>query len=396
MPPFGLFSAGLPCLPYCTEANSDTNAIEFTGLLLVAPTEGVRRRGEEGFVHLAFGRRLLVLRRQTSPTRFLRMTRPGIGLVKKLTGLSHSNTGSSQSRTPVCLVLGGTGLLGKALQATVHALEEQAGDLEGYRFVFVGSRDADLRLWSETQLLFQKHQPSAIIHLAAKEAFLRENLLISTNVIPRAVFCLSTCAYPEAVPKLPLVEEYLHIAPAHPSNEGYAAAKRLLEQQVRFSRQRLEEENPGQSFTWICVIPCNLYGPHDNFNLNTAHVLPALVHKALLAKQSDGKLVVRGTGRTLRQFLFSDDAARLLLLLLVKREIPQTHCLLNMCPDLEDSEISISNLALIIKQCSGLEGPLEFDEVAPEGVLRKASSVTDPEQPNPAAGLIGSSKLWLM
>ncbi|XP_026193362.1 GDP-L-fucose synthase [Cyclospora cayetanensis] len=278
------------------------------------------------------------------------MTRPGIGLVKKLTGLSHSNTGSSQSRTPVCLVLGGTGLLGKALQATVHALEEQAGDLEGYRFVFVGSRDADLRLWSETQLLFQKHQPSAIIHLAAKvgglydnmqnnEAFLRENLLISTNVvnaareakIPRAVFCLSTCAYPEAVPKLPLVEEYLHIAPAHPSNEGYAAAKRLLEQQVRFSRQRLEEENPGR----------------------------------------DGKLVVRGTGRTLRQFLFSDDAARLLLLLLVKREIPQTHCLLNMCPDLEDSEISISNLALIIKQCSGLEGPLEFDEVAPEGVLRK-------------------------
>ncbi|CDJ35998.1 GDP-L-fucose synthetase, putative [Eimeria mitis] len=280
-----------------------------------------------------------------------------------------------------------TGLLGKALRATVEELEEQAGDLEGYHFVFVGSKDADLRVWQETEALFQKYQPSAIIHLAAKvgglyenmrnnESFLRENVLINTNVVraalearvPRAIFCLSTCAYPETVPKLPLVED---LAPSHPSNEGYAAAKRLLEQQVRFSRQQLQEGNPGHSFVWICVLPCNLYGPHDNFEVNTAHVLPALVHKTEIAKRNATPLIVRGKGAALRQFLFSDDAARLLLLLLVKRHIPETHTLLNMCPDLEDSEISIGDLALIIKRCAQFDGPIEFDDTAPEGVLRK-------------------------
>lgn len=316
------------------------------------------------------------------------MTRPGLGLVRKLTGLAHS--GSSGSRNHVCLVLGGTGLLGRALQATVEELEEQASDLDGYHYVFVGSHDADLRDWRETEGLFHKHQPSAIIHLAAKvgglyenmranEAFLRDNVLINTNVVRaaveakvrRAIFCLSTCAYPETVPTRPLVEEYLHLAPPHPSNEGYASAKRLLEQQVRFGRQRLQEEHPGESFVWMCVIPCNLYGPHDNFDLNTAHVLPALVHKAELAKRNGEALTVRGTGRAERQFLFSDDAARLLLLLLVKRRVPETHCLLNMCPDLDHSEVSIAKLALMIKRCSDFDGPIEFDEAAPEGVLRK-------------------------
>ncbi|CDJ60579.1 GDP-L-fucose synthetase, putative [Eimeria maxima] len=355
---------------------------------------------------------------------------------------------STQS-TPVCLVLGGTGLLGRALRATVEELEEQAGDLEGYHFVFVGSKDADLRSWPETESLFQKYQPSALIHLAAKvgglyenmrnnEAFLRENVLINTNVVRaavearvhRAIFCLSTCAYPETTPQLPLVEEYLHLSPSHPSNEGYAAAKRLLEQQVRFSRQQLQENNPGQTFVWICVLPCNLYGPFDNFELNTAHVLPALVHKTEIAKRDGTPLIVRGKGAALRQFLFSDDAARLLLLLLVKRQIPETHTLLNMCPDLQDSgtavlsrglldsararfivtsirdgvgneeagsanicevancpslthlpvvtmrvdvsaEISIEDLALMIKRCAQFDGPIEFDEAASEGILRK-------------------------
>ncbi|KAL8448227.1 hypothetical protein Emag_003995 [Eimeria magna] len=197
-----------------------------------------------------------------------------IRMVKKLT---RSHGRHSSSRNATCLVLGGTGLLGKALLERVKELNEEAGDLDGYGFVFASSTDADLS----------------------------DNVLINTNVvqaaieakIPRAIFCLSTCAYPENVPQLPLVEEYLHLAPPHPSNEGYAAAKRLLEQQVRFGRERLQAENPG----------------------------------------SGGMVTVRGTGQAYRQFLFSDDAARLLLLLLVKREIPENYCLLNMCPDLDDS-----------------------------------------------------------
>ncbi|CDJ53621.1 GDP-L-fucose synthetase, putative [Eimeria brunetti] len=304
------------------------------------------------------------------------MTRHGLGFVRRLTAITHGYT--SHPHTPVCLVLGGTGLLGMALRATVEELEEHAGDLEGYHFIFVGSKEADLRVWHDTEALFQKYQPSAIIHMAAKvgglyenmrnnERFLRDNVLINTNVVraalearvPRAIFCLSTCAYPEKTPQLPLIEEYLHLAPSHPSNEGYAAAKRLLEQQVRFSRQQLQEENPGQSFVWICVLPCNLYGPHDNFELNSAHVLPALVHKAEVAKRDGTPLLVRGKGAALRQFLFSEDAARLLLLLLVKRQIPESHTLLNLCPDLDDSEVSIRDLAMIIKRCAQLEGPIE-------------------------------------
>ncbi|KAL8449056.1 hypothetical protein Emed_003408 [Eimeria media] len=300
-----------------------------------------------------------------------------IRMVKKLTRGHGRHSGS---RNATCLVLGGTGLLGKALLERVKELNEEAGDLDGYGFVFASSTDADLRIWPQTVALFQKHQPSAIIHLAAKvgglydnmrnnEVYLSDNVLINTNVvqaaieakIPRAIFCLSTCAYPENVPQLPLVEEYLHLAPPHPSNEGYAAAKRLLEQQVRFGRERLQAENPGDSFKWMCVIPCNLYGPHDNFALNTGHVLPALVHKTALAQRSGGMVTVRGTGQAYRQFLFSDDAARLLLLLLVKREIPENYCLLNMCPDLDDSEF---------------DGEIEFEAGAPEGIFRKPADNT--------------------
>ncbi|KAL8427619.1 hypothetical protein Efla_005794 [Eimeria flavescens] len=299
-----------------------------------------------------------------------------IKIVKKL---ARAHGRHSAAKNSVCLVLGGTGLLGKALLERVKELDEQAGDLDGYGFVFASSSDADLRVWHETVALFSKHQPSAIIHLAAKvgglydnmennEVYLSDNVLINTNVVqaaieakvPRAIFCLSTCAYPENVPQLPLVEEYLHLAPPHPSNEGYAAAKRLLEQQVRFGRERLQAENPGDSFVWMCVIPCNLYGPHDNFSLKTAHVLPALVHKTALAQRDGGMVTVRGTGQACRQFLFSADAARLLLLLLVKRELPEDYCLMNMCPDLEDGEVSIKNLAAIVKKCSDFDGEIEL------------------------------------
>jgi len=103
----------------------------------------------------------------------------------------------------------------------------------------------------------------------------------------------------------PLTEDVLHAGPPHPSNEGYAYAKRMMD-----VHSRILEQEGIQS---ICLIPTNIYGPNDNFNLNDAHVMPALIHRCYLAKKSDTPFVVKGTGKPIRQFIHSRDLAKIIL-----------------------------------------------------------------------------------
>lgn len=278
--------------------------------------------------------------------------------------------------SPVVLVTGGTGLVGKAIEAV-------ASQFEGYSYYYASSKDADLRDAVSTAALFDRVQPAAVIHLAARVGglfanmadnlgFFEDNLAINTNVvknchrlkIERAVFCLSTCVFPSDAP-LPIKEESLHMGPPHFSNEGYAYSKRMLECLVRYYRNAFNYTN------WVCVIPTNIYGPHDNFNLKDAHVIPALIHKAVISKEEGKALVVAGSGTPLRQFIYSNDLARIILILLLRNGAHKHPAVI--CCDME-CEISINYVAGKIIAAVGNEEGLVNDASKADGIFRKPAS----------------------
>jgi GDP-L-fucose synthase len=220
------------------------------------------------------------------------------------------------------LVTGGSGLVGKALRKVKN----------DYFMIFLDSKMCDLRNYNETLLVFKEINPYAIIHLAAcvgglyknmsqKVKMLEDNLLINTHVIKAAhesgiqtvIACLSTCVFPELVfPESDsglLNERLLHNGPPHPSNEGYAYAKRIMDTHCKVYRETFDRR-------YFCIIPTNIYGPHDNFHLEDAHVIPALIHKCYLAKKANIPFEIRGTGKPLRQFVYSIDLAHIILQLL--------------------------------------------------------------------------------
>jgi GDP-L-fucose synthase len=193
----------------------------------------------------------------------------------------------------IVLVTGGTGLVGKAIEAVVKADPLCVDDV----WHFASSRDADLRDREQTRALFARVQPTHVIHLAAmvgglfrnmkyKVEFYRENVLINDNVmeccrefkVAKLVSCLSTCIFPDKT-TYPIDETMVHSGPPHPSNEGYAYAKRMID-----VMNKCYKEEYGCNFT--SVIPTNIYGPEDNFSIDDGHVIPGLIHKCYLAKKN--------------------------------------------------------------------------------------------------------------
>jgi len=259
------------------------------------------------------------------------------------------------------LVTGGSGLVGKAIERKV-----QGGRfLEmGIQFVFLSSKEADLRNITETRQIFEQYNPTYVIHLAArvgglyknlvsKVEMLSENLSINQNVlqcchefgVTRCVNVSSTCAFPNEIANYPLKEEDMHSGPPHPSNEGYAYAKRVSEVLMR-------AYNEQYGHRYVTVIPTNVYGPHDNFDIEDAHVVPGLIHKCYKAKLQGTNLTICGSGKPLRQFIFSDDLAELLLWTLLQYTGSDS---LILAPDRVD-EVMISDLACLIAQS------MKFDE----------------------------------
>ena len=217
------------------------------------------------------------------------------------------------------LVTGGYGLVGRAIENL------RQGD---YYFIFLNSKMCDLTNYTETLNFFQELKPDIIIHLAAcvgglfknmsqRVKMFEENVLMNTHVIKIAhligvqdlIACLSTCVFPE---NEFLTEDMLHDGPPHPSNEGYAYAKRMLEVHCRLYRDQF-----GRNYN--CIIPTNIYGPHDNFNLEDSHVIPALIHKCYLAIKNNTPFEIKGSGKPLRQFIYSMDLAKIIFILLEKK-----------------------------------------------------------------------------
>lgn len=275
------------------------------------------------------------------------------------------------SRKEIVLVTGGSGLVGNAIKAKCERYSE-------YEFIFLSSKDGDLTDMVQTATIFETYCPTIVIHLAAcvgglyknmnnKAEMFVKNIAINYNVlkcahemnVKKLIACLSTCIFPDEIKQYPIEENMLHDGPPHNSNYTYAYAKRMLEIHCRAYR-----ENYGSNF--ICVTPTNIYGPHDNFHLEDAHVLPALIHRCFLSKRENKDFVVRGTGKAIRQFIFSEDLAENILFILKHSDEPNT-----ILSGPEESSISIKDVAMIIAKEYDYMDRLVFDESYADGQLMK-------------------------
>jgi GDP-L-fucose synthase len=274
------------------------------------------------------------------------------------------------------LVTGGNGLVGSAIKAISFLYEK-------HDFVFISSKDCDLTNYNETFNLFEKIKPDYVIHLAAcvgglfknmkqKVNMFETNILINLNVlkcshehkVKKVVSCLSTCIFPDNT-TYPINESMLHNGPPHFSNDAYAYAKRMLEIQ-----SRAYQEQYGDNF--ICVIPTNIYGENDNFSLEDGHVIPALIHKCYKAKKEKEHFVVSGSGKPLRQFIYSKDLAKLIIWSLFEYN-EKDSIILSVG---EKDEISIKDVATLIAKELNYEYMMKFDETKPDGQFKKTADNT--------------------
>jgi GDP-L-fucose synthase len=178
--------------------------------------------------------------------------------------------------------------------------------------------------------------------------------------VEKLVSYISTCVFPD-VAIYPLSSSALHDGAPHPSNLGYAYAKRMLDIQSKVYRQEF-----GVNF--LTLVPTNIYGPGDNWDINTGHVVPSLIHKIHQAKKSNEPLMVWGTGSPLREFIYSDDIARLTVFALDEYESEEPLILSNSI------EISIRNLVRNIAELMDFKGDIEWDSSKPDGQARKPSN----------------------
>lgn len=200
--------------------------------------------------------------------------------------------------------------------------------------------------------------------------FFDDNIKMNMNILDackhdnlKLVSVLSTCVYPDApYVKYPLTEDQLHLGPPHPSNFGYAYAKRMLEVQSRAYRQQ-------HGCNFISVVPNNLYGPNDNYDLSGGHVIPALIRKFHEAKIFGYNHVdIWGSGKPLREFTFARDAAEIILWLAENYNGEEPINIGN------PEQVSIMSLAHMIAEEVGYEGGGNFDRSKPDGQYQKPSS----------------------
>lgn len=278
---------------------------------------------------------------------------------------------SEQSNKPKLLVTGGTGMVGTAINSVL--------DHTKYETLFLSSKQCDLTNYQETLSFFQKFKPDYVIHLAANVGGLyknmnegvqlyEQNMDINQNVIKAAyatnvkklVATLSTCIFPDKT-TYPIDETMLHDGPPHYSNAGYAYAKRMLEVQTRIYNEQYDTN-------YVCVIPTNIYGENDNYNLQNAHVIPALIHKCYLAKKVGTPFIVKGTGKPLRQFVYSKDLARLMIWTLEEYDDKSP---LILAPT---KEYTIREVAEQIATVFKYKDLLKFDPSYSDGQYKKTAS----------------------
>lgn len=266
------------------------------------------------------------------------------------------------------LVTGANGMLGRCLK------EQTISDPN--KWIWLNGRsECDLTDHTQVNGVFNTYKPDIVIHLAAavgglyfnekhNAKMLRDNIMMNTNVIDccynfgvkKAIFILSSCIYPSNPTKYPMDESMIDEGPPHPTNEGYAYAKRVMWSMVKHYRQDYDLD-------YRCLIPVNLYGPHDTFDQEKGHAIPGI-----MMRFHNGDYTCRGTGRPLRQFLYTPDLARIIMKTLHEDKVPDMIC--------AGQELTIGTMAGTMAEIMGKSAnDVKFQPNYTDGCMRK--TVTD-------------------
>jgi len=272
------------------------------------------------------------------------------------------------------LVAGGTGLAGSAIVRELGRVNKKV--------IGISSKEVNLLDRAKTFSYIKDLKPNVIIDAAAKVGgvgsnnafpveFLSQNLQIQSNLMDAAheakvekfVFLGSSCIYPRNCAQ-PIKEDYLLTGELEQTNSAYAVAKIAGIELIKSYRKEY-------GYSWISVMPTNLYGPNDNFDLENSHVLPALIRKFVEAKRNNSpEVVLWGSGTPLREFLHVDDLAKAILVCLVKYDDSQQ---INIG---SGDEISIKDLGQKIANLTGFTGKVVWDSNRPDGTPRKVLDST--------------------
>lgn len=262
------------------------------------------------------------------------------------------------------LVTGGYGLVGAEFKKS--------------NYIPLSSREVDLRNRNEVDQMFSKIKFDGVIHCAGKVGgiaanmnfkgeYFYDNVMINTNIIESArknniknlVAFLSTCVFPDKV-EYPLTESKIHLGPPHFSNDAYAYAKRMSDIQIRAYREQY-------GLNYKSVIPTNIYGPNDNYDIVNGHVIPSLIHKCYLARENKTDFEIWGSGKPLREFIFSKDVAKLTEWVLENYEENEPIILST------SEEIAIKDVVDIIVEIMNFKGNVKWNTDKPDGQFRKPS-----------------------
>ena len=272
------------------------------------------------------------------------------------------------------LVAGATGLAGSAIVRELTRI--------GKPVVGISSKDVDLLDRNATLKYLNDLKPKVVIDSAAKVGgvlanssypveFLSKNIQIQTNLmdashnarVEKFIFLASSCVYPRICPQ-PIKEEFLLTGPFEPTTSAYAIAKIAGMELIKSYRREFGHK-------WISVIPANLYGPNDNFDLGSSHVLPSLIRKFIDSEnKNSSEVILWGGGSQTREFLYVDDLAKAIMICLEEYDGDQ-HINIGT-----GEETSISNLSSLIANKTGYQGRISWDLTKPEGTPRKVLEIS--------------------
>jgi GDP-L-fucose synthase len=278
------------------------------------------------------------------------------------------------------LVTGANGMLGTALGNEINN--------NGLNFIpITRGLHGDLTDSNNSYLVkstITDNNVDSLIHTSAKvggvkanmldnESFFKENIAMNNNILNVAfendiknfVSILSTCIFPNENITYPLTADQLDNGKPHPSNSGYSYAKRLLYYQTKMYREFTNNN-------WISIVPTNIYGNNDNYNLENSHLIPALIRKAYESSISGDKFYVWGDGTPLRQFLYSEDLSKIILYAMENWNSDKPFMAVNPI------EYSIKDVATIIADRFGIIDRLEYQTDKPKGQFRKPASTNVP------------------
>ena len=287
------------------------------------------------------------------------------------------------------LVTGAYGLVGKSFQKVIQ-ISQNIDD----EFFFLSRKDCDLRYTQEVYNLFERINPDIVIHLAScvggvyenmanNYNYLLDNTRLNLNIvdachkykIKRLINILSTCIFPDKEISYPLTSDQLHNGLPHHSNIGYAYSKRILHLASHLLTKKIHQDN----LKIINLTPTNLYGENDNYNLQSSHVIPGLIHKTYLSKLENKQLKINGSGKAQRQFLYVDDLSRVIYDFIYLDLNNNCHVKDNLEISIvvsppETDEILISELINKICKTIRFNGNVHYDLNFSDGQLKKTAT----------------------